>query len=63
MRVALSSRPAELVALDARHVVPADGRTRVTVKFAVHDGFGLPVMDGWAVTLVEGADLVDVDDA
>ncbi len=63
VRVALSSRPAELVALDARHVVPADGRTRVTVKFAVHDGFGLPVMDGWAVTLVEGADLVDNVDA
>jgi outer membrane protein OmpA-like peptidoglycan-associated protein len=63
VRVALSSRPAELVALDARHVIPADGRTRVTVRFAVHDGFGLPVMDGWAVTLVEGVDLVDNVDA
>ncbi len=63
VRVALSSRPAEVVALDARHVVPADGRTRVTVRFGVHDVFGLPVMDGWAATVVEGADLVSDADA
>ncbi len=58
VRVALSSRPAEVVALDARHVIPADGRSRVTVRFAVRDAFGLPVMDGWTAAVVEGADLV-----
>lgn len=63
VRVALSSRPTELVALDARHVIPADGKSRVTVRFAVYDAFGLPVMDGWPVTLVEGADFVEHTDA
>ncbi|MCI0450888.1 MAG: OmpA family protein [Candidatus Latescibacteria bacterium] len=63
VRVALSSRPAELVALDARHVIPADGKRRVVVRFAVLDVFGLPVMDGWPVTLVEGAEFVSHADA
>jgi uncharacterized repeat protein (TIGR01451 family) len=63
VRVALSSRPTELTALDARHVIPADGQSAVTVRFAVHDAFGLPVMDGWAVTLVEGTELVADADA
>jgi hypothetical protein len=34
VRVALASRPAEIVALDARQVLPADGRAGTTVKFA-----------------------------
>ena len=63
VRVALSSRPAELTALDARHVVPADGRSRVTVRFAVRDAFGLPVMDGWVVSVTEGAALLGGADA
>lgn len=63
VRVALASRPAEILALDARHVLPADGRTGVTVMFSVRDVFGLPVMDGWAVTVIEGAELLTGADA
>jgi hypothetical protein len=63
VRVALASRPAEVVALDARQVLPADGRASTTVKFAVHDVFGLPVMDGWVVTVIEGAGWLSDADA
>ncbi len=63
VRVALSSKPAELVPLDARALVPADGHTATTLRFAVRDGFGLPVMDGIVVTVAEGADLVALADA
>jgi len=63
VRVALSSRPAEIVPLDARMLVPADGRKAATLHFAVRDGFGLPVMDGFVVTVSEGDTWVDVPDA
>lgn len=63
VRVALSSKPAEIVPLDARGLVPADGRAAAVLHFAVHDGFGLPVMDGFVVTITEGADLVAIADA
>lgn len=61
--VGLASQPAEIVALDARPVVPADGRTPTTLRFAVRDGFGLPVMDGYVVTVTDGADHVTTPDA
>jgi flagellar motor protein MotB len=63
VRVALSSRPAEIVPLNARALVPADGRKSTTLHFAVRDGFGLPVMDGFVVTVSEGDAWVDVPDA
>ncbi len=61
--VALASRPAEIIALDAHPVIPADGRTPATIRFAVRDGFGLPVMDGYVVTVTDGADRVAQADA
>jgi hypothetical protein len=63
VRVALSSQPAEIVPLDARKLIPSDGRTSATLLFAVRDGFGLPVMDGFVVTVTEGDALVDARDA
>jgi outer membrane protein OmpA-like peptidoglycan-associated protein len=63
VRIALSSKPAELVPLDARALIPADGRASAVLRFAVRDGFGLPVMDGIVVTVAEGADLVALADA
>ncbi|HEX5132106.1 MAG TPA: OmpA family protein [Candidatus Krumholzibacteria bacterium] len=63
VRVALASRPSEFVALDARTVIPADGRTPATIRFAVRDAFGLPVMDGLVVTVSEGAEYVALPDA
>jgi outer membrane protein OmpA-like peptidoglycan-associated protein len=63
VRVALASRPAEIVPLDARRVVPADGHTAGELRFAVRDGFGLPVMDGVVVTVTEGGDLLASPDA
>ena len=63
VRVALSSRPAEIVPLDARTLIPSDGRSVATLRFAVRDGFGLPVMDGYVVTVSEGDAWVDVADA
>ncbi len=62
VRVALATRPAEIVPLDARALVVADGRSAETLRFAVRDGFGLPVMDGFVVHVVEGADLAAVPD-
>jgi len=63
VRVALSSKPAELVPLDARALIPADGHSTTILRFGVRDGFGLPVMDGIVVTVAEGADLVALVDA
>jgi outer membrane protein OmpA-like peptidoglycan-associated protein len=63
VRVALATKPAEIVPLDARSLIPADGRTATTLRFAVRDGFGLPVMDGFVVTVAEGAELVAAADA
>jgi hypothetical protein len=63
VRIALASKPAEIVPLDARGLVPADGRTAGLLRFAVRDGFGLPVMDGFVVTVAEGSDLVAAADA
>ncbi|HKW15216.1 MAG TPA: OmpA family protein, partial [Candidatus Krumholzibacteria bacterium] len=62
-RVARSSKPAEIVPPAVRTLVVADGHSTSTVQFQVRDGFGLPVMDGFVVTLTEGADAADVVDA
>jgi outer membrane protein OmpA-like peptidoglycan-associated protein len=63
VRVALATRPAEIVPLDARALIPADGRSAATLRFAVRDGFGLPVMDGFIVDVVEGEELALATDA
>jgi hypothetical protein len=52
VRVALATQPAEIVPLDARALIPADGRSTGLLRFAVRDGFGFPVMDGFVVTVV-----------
>lgn len=58
-RVALATRPAEIVPLDIRTLIPADGHSSATLQFAVRDGFGLPVMNGIKAELIEGAAVVD----
>ncbi|HET6349410.1 MAG TPA: hypothetical protein VFH88_10055, partial [Candidatus Krumholzibacteria bacterium] len=63
VHVALASRPAEIVPLDARQLIPADGRSAINLRFAVRDGFGLPVMDGFVVTVSEGDAWVATPDA
>ena len=63
VRVALATRPAEIVPLDARTLIPADGRSDATLRFSVRDGFGLPVMDGFEVELSEGEALALDPDA
>lgn len=63
VRVARASKPAEIVPPAVRTLVAADGRSTALVNFTVRDGFGLPVMDGFAVTLVDGVDNADVVDA
>ena len=63
VRVALSTKPAEIVPLDNNTLIAADGRSTATLRFAVRDGFGLPVMDGFIVDVVEGADLTTAQDA
>jgi hypothetical protein len=44
-------------------LIPADGRADATLRFAVRDGFGLPVMDGFVVNVTEGEDLALAADA
>ncbi len=63
VRVALATQPAEIVPLDAHALIPADGRSTATLRFAVRDGFGLPVMDGFIVDVVEGEELAAAVDA
>ncbi|HEX6790006.1 MAG TPA: hypothetical protein VF247_01730, partial [Candidatus Krumholzibacteria bacterium] len=63
VHVALASRPAEIVPLDARTLVPADGSSGATLRFAVRDAFGLPVMDGFVVTVSEGEAWIATPDA
>ncbi|HEU4365058.1 MAG TPA: OmpA family protein, partial [Candidatus Krumholzibacteria bacterium] len=63
VRVALATQPAEIVPLDARALVPADGRSGATLRFAVRDGFGLPVMDGFIVNVAAGAEFAVATDA
>jgi hypothetical protein len=63
VRVARASRPAEIVPPAVRTLVPADGHSPAVVNFAVRDGFGLPAVDGFMVTLVEGGEYAEVVDA
>lgn len=63
VRVARASKPAEIVPPAVRTLVIADGHSAATIQFEVRDGFGLPVMNGFIVTLTEGAEVADVVDA
>ncbi|MCH7549817.1 MAG: OmpA family protein, partial [Candidatus Krumholzibacteriota bacterium] len=61
--VALSAQPRSVVALQKSQIIEADGHSRVPVRFAVRDGYALPVMDGIVATVIEGSEFVEARDA
>ena len=63
VRVALSGQPRVLTAMRERYQIQANGYSTQNVRFAVRDGWGLPVTDGIVVSVVEGAELFATPDA
>jgi outer membrane protein OmpA-like peptidoglycan-associated protein len=58
IQVLLSSQPRKLSAERSRLMIPADGQARETVRFAIEDGLGCPVADGYVATITRGDTLL-----
>ncbi len=60
--VALTGRPASIELSPRRVVIPADGRSKATIRVSLHDDLGFPSVNGLTATIVEGDSLVENSD-
>jgi outer membrane protein OmpA-like peptidoglycan-associated protein len=60
--VALTGRPAAIELSPRRVVIPADGRSKATIRVSLRDNLGFPSVNGLTATIVEGDSLVENPD-